>query len=49
MMANDVDPDQTAPLGVEEQSDVGLHCLLRLVCPKIWDPYIINIQIRVWH
>ena len=24
-MANSVDPDQTAPL--EEQSDLGLHCL----------------------
>ena len=34
-MANSVDPDQiggdqTAPL----QSDQGLHCLLRPVCPK---------------
>ena len=27
-MANSVDPDQ-------EQSDLGLHCLLRPVCPKI--------------
>ena len=30
-MANSVDPDQTAPL--------GLHCLLRPVCPKIKDHY----------
>ena len=30
-MANSVDPDQTAP---QEQSDLGLHCLLRHVCPK---------------
>ena len=27
-MANSVDPDQT------EQSDLGLHCLSRLICPK---------------
>ena len=44
-MANSVDPDQTAPQGavwsgsalfaqVEEQSDLGLHCLLRHICPK---------------
>ena len=34
-IANSEDPDQTAPLGaVEEQSDLGLHCLLRPVCPK---------------
>ena len=30
VMANRVDPDQTA----EEQSDLGLHCLLISVCPK---------------
>ena len=30
-MANCVDPDQTAPL--EEQSDQGLHCLPRHICP----------------
>ena len=29
-MANSVDPDRTAP-----QSDLGLHCLFRPVCPKI--------------
>ena len=33
-MANSVEPDQTAPLGAV-QSDLGLHCLLRPVCPKI--------------
>ena len=34
-IANSVDPDQTAPLGaVEEQSDLGLHCLPRHICPK---------------
>ena len=32
-MANSVDPDQTAPR--EEQSDLGLHCLPRPICPKI--------------
>ena len=30
VMADSVDPDQTAPL----QSDLGLHCLTRPVCPK---------------
>ena len=30
-MANSEDPDQT---------DLGLHCLLRPVCPKICDHYI---------
>ena len=28
-IANSVDPDQTAP-----QSDQGLHCLPRPICPK---------------
>ena len=31
-IANSEDPDQTAL--VEEQSDLGLHCLPRLICPK---------------
>ena len=31
-MANCVDPDQTAP---SEQSDLGLHCLLKHICPNI--------------
>ena len=31
-MANSVDLDQ-------EQSDLGLHCLPRHICPKIWDHY----------
>ena len=35
-MANTVDPDQTAPL---EQSDLGLHCLPRHICPKTNDLY----------
>ena len=30
-MANSVDPDQTAPAGAEEQSDLGPHCLPRPV------------------
>ena len=30
-MANCVGPDQTAP---KEQSDLGLHCLLKPICPK---------------
>ena len=29
-IANSEDPDQTAPL----QSDLGLHCLPRPICPK---------------
>ena len=29
---NSVDPDQ-------EQSDLGLHCLPRSICPKTWDHY----------
>ena len=34
-MANSIDPDQTAPrLLLLEQSDLGLHCLPRPVCPK---------------
>ena len=42
-MANNVDPDQTAPR--EEQSDLGLHCLLRPVRPKIEEHYGIGRQI----
>ena len=38
-MVNSVDPDQNVPLiwvcTVKEQSIMGLHCLPRLVCPKI--------------
>ena len=30
-MANRVDPDQTAS---EEESDLGLHCLRRPICPN---------------
>ena len=29
-IANSVDPDQTAP------SDLGLHCLLRPICPNTY-------------
>ena len=35
-MANIADPDQTAP---EEQSDLGLHCLLTSICPSTENPY----------
>ena len=31
-MANSADPDQ-------EQSDLGLHCLSRYICPKTLDHY----------
>ena len=37
-MANSVDPDQT----VEEQSDLGLHCLPRPIRPKTYDHYGIH-------
>ena len=30
-MANSEGADQTAP---QEQSDLGLHCLLRPICPR---------------
>ena len=33
-IANSKDPNQTAPLGAEEQSDLGLHCLSRPFCRK---------------
>ena len=33
-IANSEDPDQTAPRILEEQSDLGLHCLPRPICPK---------------
>ena len=36
-IANSEDPDQTAPR--EEQSDLGLHCLPRPICPKTWYHY----------
>ena len=36
-MANSVEPDQTAP---EEQSDQGLHCLLRPICPNTKNFYM---------
>ena len=37
--ANIVDPYQTAPVGGLEQSDLGLHCLPRPICPKALDHY----------
>ena len=33
-MTNSVDPDQTAFLGLQEQSYLGLHCLPRPARPK---------------
>ena len=33
-MANNVDPDQTAP--EQEQSDLGLHCLHMPLCQTLW-------------
>ena len=38
-MANSVDPDQTALLLLEGQSDLGLCCFPRPICPKTWDRY----------
>ena len=40
-MVNSVDPDQTAP--PKEQSDVGLHCLLRPICPNTYNFYGISL------
>ena len=34
MVANSADPDQTPQ---NAASDLGLHCLLRPVCPNTWD------------
>ena len=34
-MANSVDPDQTAPSGLQEQSDLGLHCLHMPFCETL--------------
>ena len=42
--ANKDDTDQTAPRR-EEQSDQGLHCLQRPVCPKTWIIRVIQIYI----
>ena len=36
-IANSVDPTQTAPF--KEQSDLGLHCLLRPICPNTKEFY----------
>ena len=40
-IANSEDPDQTAPRIrlLLEQSDLGLHCLPRPICPKTLDHY----------
>ena len=43
-MANSVDPDQTAP---KEQSDLGLHCLLRLLCLSSSDNYSIFLSLAL--
>ena len=39
-MANSVDPDQTA--SSKKQSDLGLHCLLRPICPNTLNLYGIS-------
>ena len=36
-IANSVDTDQPAPFRL--QSDLGLHCLPRYICPKTEDYY----------
>ena len=38
-ITNRVDIDQTIRLLLEEQSDLGLHCLLRPICPNIANYY----------
>ena len=35
-ISDSVDPDQ---LPHSVASDLGLHCLLRLVCPNTWEKY----------
>ena len=40
-ITNRVDTDQTAP---EEQSDLGLQCLLRPICPNISNYYGYGLQ-----
>ena len=45
---NSVDPGSTL-LEEQEQSDLGLHCLLRSACPKIWDHYGIQDLITVFY
>ena len=35
MELQNVDPDQTA---LEQLSDLGLHCLLRPICPNTTEP-----------
>ena len=43
-VANSVDPDQTPQSAA---SEMGLHCLLRPVCPNTWGKY--DIQVFVAH
>ena len=43
-MADNVDPDQTAP---EEQSDQGLHCLLKNVYVEFYNKAV-NRQRYIW-
>ena len=45
-IANNEDSDQTAPL-LWEQSDLGLHCLPRPICPKSLDHYLHVLSIRL--
>ena len=44
-MANSVDPDQM-PKNVA--FDLGLHCLLRTVCPNTTDYYGTQLQGLIW-
>ena len=50
-MANSIDPDQAVPLGAE--SDLGLHCLPRPVCPKTYSNITVLrdflITLQDWH
>ena len=49
-IANSVNLDQTAPL--KEQSGLGLHCLLRNICPNTENLYGIIFRytrsMRIW-
>ena len=42
-VANSVDPDQTL---LQEQTDLGTHCLPRPVCPKTKDHYGIILKLE---
>ena len=38
-MANGTDLDQTAPLGDQTAPNLGLHCLIKYICPNLEENY----------